>query len=142
MSLKSAIKSALSDNRGVAAVEFALIAPVLAAVIVGIAAVVPFLNANNVMHDAVSSGARYVMAGGTNATAIHDITLASWQGHTNTDTVTVSQTCTCAGATSVCTSLCADSSVPQGFTTIQTSSNYTGMMSNQTITAQQIIRTR
>ena len=142
MDLKHIFRRGLDDQRGVAAVEFALVAPVLAAVLVGIAMVGPFLAANNGMHDAITAGSRYVMAGGTNPTAIEAVTLSAWSGHTSSDTATVSQYCTCAGVQGSCSALCSDGTVPQGYTVIATTSPYTGLLGDQTITAQQMVRTR
>jgi hypothetical protein len=98
--------------------------------------------ATNAMHDAATAGARYVMAGGTDASAIQSVTLAAWPNHKSTDAVSVSQACACAGAQAVCTALCADASVPQGFTTISLSSLYSSTTLSQTMSAQQTIRTR
>ena len=142
MKLKPILTPCLRDQRGVAAIEFALVLPVLAALVIGIGATVPFVQANDAMHDAVSAGARYVMSGGTNATAIQGVTMSAWTGHSASATASVSKYCTCAGATGACTSLCSDGAVPQGYTAITASTPYVGAIGNQTITTQQIIRTR
>jgi Flp pilus assembly protein TadG len=142
MSGPTQFKLDVLDQRGVAAVEFALIAPVLAVVVAGIALVAPFVQANNAMRDGLTAGSRYVMAGGTSPTVIQSITLSAWPGHGSSATATVTQYCSCAGVQNACTNLCADGTVPQGYTVIQTSSPYGGSLTQQTITAQQTIRTR
>ncbi len=142
MQLKATCRRCLNDRRGVAAVEFALIAPVLAAVVAGIAMVSPFLAANNGMHDAITAGSRYVMAGGTSPAAIQSVTQSAWSGYKSSDSVTVTQYCSCAGVQGACTTLCADGTVPQGYTVIATSLPYTGLLGSQTVTAQQTVRTR
>ena len=132
----------LRDQSGVAAIEFAMIVPVLAAIVIGAGAVVPFVQANDNMHDAVSAGARYVMAGGTDPASIQNVTLSAWTGHSASASVTVTKSCTCAGVTSPCTSLCTDATVPQGYTVIAASSPYVGALAYTTITTQQTLRTR
>jgi Flp pilus assembly protein TadG len=142
MTLRSTLKRTIRDRSGIAAVEFAMVAPVLAAIFVGIAGVAPFVQINNNMHDALTAGSRYVMAGGTDPSAIQSVTISAWPGHVAADTVSVNQYCTCADLQGSCTALCTDGTVPKGYTTIQMSSAYSGALGQQTLTAQQTVRTR
>ncbi|HEX7760999.1 MAG TPA: TadE/TadG family type IV pilus assembly protein [Caulobacteraceae bacterium] len=132
----------LGDKNGTAAVEMALVAPVLAIVVAGIATYAPELAVVHAMHDAVSTGAQYVMTGGTDATSINTVTTTAWTGKQSSDTVAVAQWCSCAGATNSCTTLCADASVPLGWTQITASTVYVSPTGNQTLTSTQLIRTR
>lgn len=142
MTFRPKLRLFTQDHRGVAAVEFAMVAPVLVAIFVGIAGVAPFVQINNTMHDALSAGSRYVMAGGTDPAAIQGVTLAAWPNHGSSATISVSQYCTCASIQGSCNALCADGTVPQGYTGIQVSTPYSGALGAQTLTAQQTIRTR
>ena len=108
MTLQSKLMRFAQDRSGVAAVEFAMVAPVLAAILVGIAGVAPFVQTNNTIHDALTAGSRYVMAGGTDPTAIQSVTYSAWPNHGNSDSVSVSQYCTCATLQGSCTALCPD----------------------------------
>jgi Flp pilus assembly protein TadG len=132
----------LRDRGGAAAVEMALVAPLLAAVLVGIANYAPELQTVHRMRDAVSTGALYVMTGGTDPTAIQTVTSNAWTGHGQSDQITVTQWCACAGVTGSCNSLCPDSTVPQGFTRINASTTYVGPLGSQSLGADQTIRTR
>jgi Flp pilus assembly protein TadG len=127
---------------GAAAVEMALLSPVLALLLVGIANYAPELDQAHRMRDAVQSGATYVMTGGADPTAIQTVATSAWSGYTGGDTVTVSQWCSCAGIAGSCSALCADSSVPQAYTTIQASMTYAGPLGNQPLSASQTVRTR
>jgi Flp pilus assembly protein TadG len=142
MKRQTILRTWLADRRGTAAVEMALVSPFLAIVVAGIAQVAPEINAVHRMHDAVASGAQYVMSGGSNPTTIQAVTVAAWTGHVPADTVTVNQWCTCAGATSDCSTLCSDSTVPQGFTQIAASTTYSGWAGNQVLNSAQTVRTR
>jgi Flp pilus assembly protein TadG len=142
MNILETIRRWSKDRGGAAAVEMALVAPFLAVVVAGIASYAPQLDRVHKMHDAVSTGAGYVMTGGTDPTTIQSVAYSAWTNHGSSDTVTVTQWCSCAGVTSSCSALCTDSTVPQGYTKIAASTTYTGSGSNQTFNAEQTIRTR
>ena len=145
MTLRSLIRFIVRyhhDKSGAAAVELALVSPFLAAVVAGIATYAPELDKVHKMHDAVSTASLYVMTGGTNTTSIQTVALNAWVGHTDSDSVTVSQWCACASVPGTCTSLCADSTVPAGYTQIAAASSYTGLAGVQSLSAQQTVRTR
>jgi len=127
---------------GAAAVEMALVAPMLAAVLVGIANYAPELDQAHKMRDAVQSAATYVMTGGTDPTAIQTVATNAWTGYATGDSVTVTQWCACSGVSGSCSTLCSDQSVPQGFTQIAATMTYVGPLGSQTLNASQTVRTR
>ena len=142
MKRSNTFRTWLADRGGAAAVEMALVAPFLAIVATGIANYAPQLDTVHRMRDAVSSGSDYVMSGGSVPATIQAVTLGAWTGHSQSDSVAVTQWCTCLGVTSACTSLCSDGSVPQGFTRIAASTTYTSLTGSQVFDANQTIRTR
>ncbi|HEX4181648.1 MAG TPA: TadE/TadG family type IV pilus assembly protein [Caulobacteraceae bacterium] len=142
MTLQTLVRSWRKDRRGAAAVEMALVAPFLAIVVAGIVNFAPQLDHVHRMRDAVTSGANYVMSGGTDATTIQNVTFSAWTGHVQADSVNVTQWCTCAGVTSSCSTLCADNTVPQGFTKIAASTTYSSANGPQVFNAQDTVRTR
>jgi Flp pilus assembly protein TadG len=127
---------------GGAAVEFALVLPLLTAFIVAIIQYGGMLIAYDQMHDAVSSSAVYVMRGGTNQTAIHDVAVSAWANKPSDASVSVSQTCVCLGVGATCSALCSDGSYPQSFTSIGATGSYTGLWGNQAMSSSQIVRTQ
>ncbi|MBV9997139.1 MAG: pilus assembly protein [Caulobacteraceae bacterium] len=132
-----------AQEDGAAAVEFALLLPVLAALMVGVIQYGGMVFAYQQMHDGVDAGAVYVMRGGTDSTAIHDVALGAWPNKPSDAAVTVTQACTCAGGTADCSSTCADGSYPQTFTTISATGTYAGPLgSAQSMSATQIVRTQ
>jgi Flp pilus assembly protein TadG len=142
MNILKTFSSCFRDRRGAAAVEMALVAPFLAVIVAGIASYAPQLDRVHKMRDAVSTSAGYVMTGGTNPTTIQSVAFSAWTGHGQSDSVAVTQWCTCAGLTAACNTLCTDNSVPQGFTKIAASTSYAGPGGSQVLNAQQTIRTR
>jgi len=142
MIAKTRKRRLLADERGAAAVEFAIVVPFLAAILVGVVQYSGMTLAFDRMHDAVSSGAVYVMRGGSDATTVHDVTVNAWSSAPGDASVSVSQYCTCAGVTSACSSLCADSSYPQSYTTITATGTYTGLWGSKAMSSTQTVRTQ
>jgi Flp pilus assembly protein TadG len=136
------LRSLAADQSGAAAVEFALVLPFMAAIVIGIATVAPLISAHHAMRDGVSAGSLYVMSGGRNATTIRDVTLAAWTGHTDSDTVTVTQYCTCGDVEGSCTTLCGNGVVPSGYTRIEASTVFSGLGGTKSLSAHQLVRTR
>lgn len=127
---------------GAALVEFAIVVPILSAFVIGIVQYGGMVIAFNQMHDAVSSGAVYVMRGGSDSTAIHDVAVAAWPNPPGDAAVNVNQACSCAGVTAVCNALCADGTYPQSFTTITASGTYSGLWGSQAMSNTQVVRTQ
>ena len=132
----------LAARGGAAAVEFAIVIPILAAMVMGVGQYGGEVIAYQHVHNGVMSGAQYVMRGGSDATAIHDITYQTWPNKPQDAAVVVSEACTCAGAAAGCSGLCPDSSYPQSATTITATGTYIGPFGNQAMTATQVIRTQ
>jgi Flp pilus assembly protein TadG len=112
------------DCRGTSAVEFALAAPLLAIVFLGIAG--GFLAANQIsgMRGAVKNGANYVLKGGTDLEAVEEAVKTSWVHLPSSAQVNTSYACTCGTVANMCTALCADgTTVPKKSMTIQASMN-------------------
>jgi len=131
-----------SSHDGVAAVEFAIIIPVLVTLILGVVQYGGMVIANQQLHNGVASGAMYVMRGGSDATATQAVALSAWPNKPTDAKIQVSTYCTCAGVTSVCTSLCADNSYPQAFTSISGSGTYAGLFGTRAMSATQLVRTQ
>lgn len=131
-----------SAKGGAAIVEFALVAPFLIAMAVGVIQYGGMLIAYQQLHNGIDSGAVYVMRGGTGASTIHDVALSAWTNPPSDANISVNQSCTCPSGTSICTSLCSDGSYPQAYTTISGSGTYTGPYATKSMVTSQTIRTR
>ena len=99
-------------EKGVAAVEFAMIVPVLLLILVGTVDYGMFINSKMKLQDLSRSAAQYVVQGGSNDDVMKDIIQASdfytkSQAAGQTITVTTEQVCECANGNSVeCGSTC------------------------------------
>lgn len=111
---------------GTAAVEFALVAPVLATMVVGITQISDILIGSAHMQTAARAGIQYALNGGTDMTVVQNLGLQAWSGKPANATLAASEYCTCSGVTSVCTQTCADGSVPQQFIAVTASGHLGG----------------
>ncbi|HVZ30127.1 MAG TPA: TadE/TadG family type IV pilus assembly protein [Asticcacaulis sp.] len=134
--------SFLRDCHGIAAVEFAMIAPILGLMIVGINDGAQLLFKQNDMHSGVSAAAEYIMRGGSDMATAQSIGLSAWASHSDGASVTASKMCYCAGAAGDCTSLCPDQSVPSAYITVAASDSYTGLFATTTLATDQKVRVR
>ena len=132
----------LRDRRGVAAVEFAFIAPILILVVAGINDGAQLVVKQNNMHSGVSAAAEYIMRGGSDMTTTQTIGLSAWPSHSDSASVTTNKLCYCGSTTGSCTSLCPDSTVPTAYITVSASDTYTGWYATTQISTSQKVRVR
>ena len=111
----------LRNENGVGAIEFALIAPMLAIVLMGIMSGWAYYTQNNFMRDAVEVAGKYFLQGGTSEATGLAIAEAAWSHKPDDGNVEVSKTCVCAGAAASCSAVCSDSSIPEKYWTIEAS---------------------
>lgn len=136
------LASFLRDRRGVAAVEFAFIAPVLLLIVAGINDGAQLVLKQNNMHSGVSAAAEYIMRGGSDMTTAQTIGLSAWPSHSDSASVTTNKLCYCGSTGGSCTSLCADQSVPTAYITVAASDTYAGWYSSTQIATSQKVRVR
>lgn len=111
---------------GIAAVEFALVLPLLAT----IALLLPDLSQATVgviqMQGAARASIQYAMAGGTDITEAKTLGLAAWNNQPSDASMTTSETCNCAGAGASCGQPCADGTSPQEYFNVTASGHVGG----------------
>ncbi|HEY4722139.1 MAG TPA: TadE/TadG family type IV pilus assembly protein, partial [Anaerolineae bacterium] len=107
------MKRFFQSERGIAAIEFAMILPVLTLILIGIADYGMFINQRMKLQDLSRTITQYVVQGGSDANVMADIVqtsdfyTASIAKGQAVDVVTATQ-CECAGGATVsCTSSCA-----------------------------------
>ena len=115
------------DGSGATAVEFALIAPVLAALMVAAADLAHIAFERSDMLGAARSGSQYFMAGGTDLERARTIVERSWSAMPENARVLVTRTCECGGVTASCNLLCPDQSVPISYANIEMQAEMDGV---------------
>lgn len=132
----------LCDRRGIAAVEFALVAPILIFVIIGINDVAQLITKQNDMHSGVSAAAEYIMRGGSDLPTAQTIGLSAWPSHSSSATMSAAKVCYCGSASGDCATLCPDQSVPTAYVTIAANDSYAGWYATTQISTSQKVRVR
>ena len=130
------------DKRGTSAVEFALIAPVMAAVVVGLADVNNMgMGASN-MQTAVRAGAQYAMSGGTDATTAQTKANAAWTRKPAGGTISASRVCKCASTVTDCSTPCATNQWPEMYMTVTATGHFGGNFYSMNKTISETVRVR
>jgi Flp pilus assembly protein TadG len=86
-----------SDSCGTSAIEFGLIAPVLALLVVALYDLNDMSYRTSNMQTAVRAGIQYAMNGGEDMTEAANIVNAAWTRKPSDGTVSATQVCKCAG---------------------------------------------
>lgn len=128
--MTKAIKSYLSENCGVAAVEFALVVPVLFTLMVGALDFGSFMNTQMRLENLSRSVAEYLLQGGEEDNAWEDVIVAS--GHFNNTedldsrlTLNIQEVCVCDdGADMVCDNDCGTGEYKRHFFEVDIQMNY------------------
>lgn len=128
------------EAKGVAAIEFAFIAPVLAIIAilmtdVGLAAV----GAMN-MESAVRASVQYAMNGGADMTVAKNVGMSTWSSQPTDATFNTSKACVCGAATIVCTATCTDGSQPSAYVTATATGTIGGSILHFNKTTTQTVR--
>src|SRR3954453_10061851 len=102
MSLRPFFRNA----EGTSAVEFALGAPMLAIIVVGIASSWSVGKQVLEMRNAVKVGSTYFIQGGTDVDGAKNAVTAAWEHRPDGATVNVTRQCTCGTTVATCTDIC------------------------------------
>ena len=122
------LRAFLRHRGGASALEFAILGPVLAAMVVGGADIWMLVNRKMDMHAAVNAGAHYYMGGGSDDPTAQTISLNGWPNRPSDGQVSISRACTCAGGASDCGVLCAATQqAPEIRVTLTAQSQWNGL---------------
>lgn len=122
--------------------EFALIAPLVMAMLLGVADFSRIAYDRTDMFAAVRSGAQYFMAGGQDLERGRQIILSAWTNPPEDATVAVERICQCQSQESACDQPCPDGTAPAVFVRIQVSAVLNGMLTNYSSLASDTVRVR
>lgn len=118
----------LRHHGGASALEFAILGPVLAGLVIGGLDIWMLVNRKMDMHAAVNAGAHYYMGGGTDDPTAQSISLSGWPNRPGDGQVSIARACTCAGAASGCSTLCAATQqAPEIRVTLTAQSQWSGL---------------
>ena len=130
------------DRSGNAAVEFALIAPILVALLIGVIDLGKIAYDRSDMLAATRAGAQYLMAGGSDMTRAESVIRNAWTEMPQDGAVSVSRICECAGTASACDQPCPDMSVPFAYVSVEVSGTLEGVFLHRSSAYSDKIRIR
>lgn len=118
----------LRDRRGASAVEFALIAPVLAITLLSVAEYGQMAYQRSDMHGALRSGGQYVLNGGRDLIVAREIVERSWSSMPEDGVVQSTRFCLCGDEEHACSEPCDDDSVPEAYVSLSAHATLGGIV--------------
>ncbi|MBZ9821327.1 TadE/TadG family type IV pilus assembly protein [Mesorhizobium sp. CA4] len=115
---------AIRDEAGIAAVELALVLPVLCAALLGIMDGWSYVTGSLSMRAGVKTAANLVMAGSADDSAIQAAALASWENKPSDAQVAISRIYQCGTTIVDASTLCSGSKAPSVYVQIQASGTW------------------
>lgn len=131
-----------ANKRGASAVELALIAPILAALVLGVAEVGHITYQRTDMHSALRSGGQYVLNGGRELPVAREIVVRSWSSMPEDAVVEATRFCLCGESEHACNSPCSDDSIPEAYISLRAQAVLGGVVIEYGETANDSIRIR
>ncbi len=135
----------LGERRAAAAVEFALIVPVIAACIIGVINYGLAMFEKMELEGAARAGAQLALASTSDTAAIKSAVVGSTNLSITTADVTTTEFCECAdGSTVTCGNTCSDGSANRYYFTVTVSEDYALLLvpTTITLTASATVRTQ
>lgn len=132
----------LSDRRGNAAVEFALIAPILAGLFLTSYGIWEGATRGRDMNSALDAGAAYYMNGGGDDAAATQTIQSAWQNRPTDSSVALDHSCMCQAVPLACSSLCADNSAPGEYVDMKLAATDPNALSSPQILKHRVVRVR
>lgn len=122
----------IRDSEGLAGIEFALTAPFLVMLLVGVADVGMLIHNRMDTVSALQAGARYFMAGGADTDEALAAVRRSWTSMPDNAKLEIRKVCYCDDVECSCTQNCPDSSAPAAYHTISATAVYKGLLIEKT----------
>jgi Flp pilus assembly protein TadG len=136
------LRAFAADRRGLAATEFALIAPILIAMLVfGVDGWLKGTQTSQV-RTALHTAARYYETGGNDDPTASAVALAAWVTKPADASMSVVRACMCGTNPVSCTTLCAGTDPPNAFVTMTGAATYTGLIHTHAISQSDVVRVR
>jgi len=130
------------DRRGVAAVEMALIAPIIAGMALVSFGIWRMATSLEDMHVALKAGASYYMNGGLDDTAARTLMTSAWQDAPADASIGVQRACKCGTVAAACNVLCANATPPSSYVLLNASGTGSTGTVNFPLSEQKVVRVR
>lgn len=135
------LKNFIKANDGVAAIEFAFIAPIFAVLAFLMIDVANIGMGSSNMQSAVRAAIQYAIKDGTNMTTAQNLGNATWTSKPTGATLTAVASCRCGSTTNSCTAVCPDGiNVPANYVTVTATAYLGGSWYHTTKTVMEEVR--
>lgn len=124
--ISRAFASLVKKNDGVAAVEFALVLPVLASIAILMPDVSQAVVGVVQMESAAQASVQYAMEGGTDMSTAQSIGMQAWTSKPSNAAMTTSEYCLCGASPGTCGQTCPDGSSPGTYFSVTASGTFGG----------------
>jgi len=131
-----------ADRRGLAAVELALVAPVIAGLALLSLEVWSASARSQDMRAALKAGAQYYMNGGANDVTAQALALSAWEAPPGDAEVSITRSCACGEVAQVCTTLCSNGTPPAVIVVLQATGTQAQAFFNPVLSEQRVVRVR
>ena len=135
-------KRLAKDRSGVTAIEFAMVAPMMAAAMVMTLDVSLYVVNRTRMHSGIRAGIQYLMDNGRDLTQLETIVATSWSEKPANYNIETERYCLCSDVRHVCNVLCADDSAPESYFSISATGTLEGLVSDRELSATEELRVR
>jgi Flp pilus assembly protein TadG len=133
-------RALFKDRSGVSAVEFALVAPILAGVIALGWNVWQGEQSVEQAKTALRAGAMYYTSGGDTDLIAQAVVKSAWSSAPTNASVGIARACYCSGSATDCTVGCASGQTRTAYVTISVSGTGQGVFGAKTISQQEVVR--
>ena len=136
------LKRLAKERDGVAAIEFGMVAPLMAAAFILTLDVSLHVINRMRMEAAVRSGIQYLMNNGRDLHQLENIVEQSWSAKPGDANITAVRYCLCSDVAHACDTLCADDSAPESYFTVNVSGTLEGFVVDSNLEASEMVRVR
>jgi Flp pilus assembly protein TadG len=136
------LKRFAGDRSGLAAIEFALVAPMMAAALVLTLDVSLYVVNRTRMHSGIRAGIQYLIDNGRDLDQLETIVAQAWTEKPANAVIESERYCLCSDVVHACNVLCADSSAPESYFSISATGTLEGLMSDRELAATEELRVR
>jgi len=122
------LRKFVRHSGGASAVEFAILSPILAGLVIYGFDAWQLINRKQDMHAAINAAAHYYMGGGGDDTTGQSIGMSGWPNKPGDGALSISRACSCAGGASDCNTVCAATQqAPEIRVTIKATDQWNGL---------------